>query len=244
MLGLMTAPIPAVRLARISFRSTQRFLIFQLKQHESYSAVVSLPENVLAELSWWQMSIKSYNSLPIMPPSFDIVVVSDSSLEGWGAVCDHHKISGKWSSNQRLMHINELELLACFLAVRAFTKNLSNCSVLCFLDNVTAIAYINHEGGTKSRRLTEIAQEFFATSTRRISLSGLVILRGKTTAKLTGFPAISMIVAVGNLILRFLPKSLRSLVNLPSICFQITPITSCQGITVGVQTLTVLRQMR
>ena len=60
-------------------------------------------------------------------------------------------------SNRRLMvgrgkkiHINCLELLAVTLAVKSFAKHRTRISILLRIDNTTAVAYINHLGGTIS----------------------------------------------------------------------------------------------
>ena len=50
-------------------------------------------------------------------------------------------------------HINYLELLAAFLALQAFGKTWTDRVVLCRLDNVTAVTYINQKEGTASNLL-------------------------------------------------------------------------------------------
>ena len=48
------------------------------------------------------------------------------------------------------LHINYLELLAAFLALKSFARQERSISILLWLDNVTAIAFLNKMGGTHS----------------------------------------------------------------------------------------------
>ena len=44
-------------------------------------------------------------------------------------------------------YVNRLELLAATLAVKSFAKDKFRISILLRIDNITAVAYINHLGG-------------------------------------------------------------------------------------------------
>lgn len=41
-------------------------------------------------------------------------IFSDASLTGWGAYCEGKRTHGYWSEEERLIHINILELMAAF----------------------------------------------------------------------------------------------------------------------------------
>ena len=75
-----------------------------------------------------------------------------------GAVCRGVRTGGPWSPEEQKMHINCLELTAAMLAVQAFAKNRSGVSILLQLDNQTAVASINHLGGTVSLQLVKLAK--------------------------------------------------------------------------------------
>ena len=70
-----------------------------------------------------------------------------------------------WSGNLKrsliakgkVRHTNELELIAAFYALQAFTAELWSIKICLYLDNSTAVAYINHCGGTVSKQLRKIA---------------------------------------------------------------------------------------
>ena len=70
-----------------------------------------------------------------------LVIQSDASMTGWGAVCQELQTGGPWSQAEQMLHINCLELTAAALAVQAFAKDLSGISILLQLDNQTAVAY-------------------------------------------------------------------------------------------------------
>ena len=54
-------------------------------------------------------------------------------------------------------HINYLELLAIFYALKAFCKNIKSVHVQILSDNSSAIAYLNYMGGIKSDELNNLA---------------------------------------------------------------------------------------
>ena len=49
------------------------------------------------------------------------------------------KIGGLWSAVESTHHINYLELLAVFLALKSFEKDLSHCTVC----NISAVTYVH-----------------------------------------------------------------------------------------------------
>ncbi|MCG8625589.1 MAG: hypothetical protein MJE68_26765 [Proteobacteria bacterium] len=62
---------------------------------------------------------------------------------------------------EQSLHINYLELLEAWNAVQAFCQEKENMMVLIWLDNSSAVAYINHMGGTRSSMLASIAIRFW-----------------------------------------------------------------------------------
>ena len=59
-----------------------------------------------------------------------------------------------------MRHINEFELLGAIFALQAFVGSSRDIAVRLFLDNTTAICYINKSGGARSRRLSDLAKRF------------------------------------------------------------------------------------
>lgn len=58
-------------------------------------------------------------------------------------------------------YINYLELLAAFLGIKCFCKNITNSEILLRIDNTTAISYINRMGGIQFPHLNNIAREIW-----------------------------------------------------------------------------------
>ena len=73
----------------------------------------------------------------------------------------HRGGGGLWSLKESMYHINCLELLAGFLAIKCFTKSKASGQVLLLMDNVTAVAYINRMGGTHSLLLSQLAKDLW-----------------------------------------------------------------------------------
>ena len=67
---------------------------------------------------------------------------------GWGASVKGQELrkSGHWSWSKQEMHINYLEVLVAFLAIRTFAKQM-NINILVRTHNISARAYINHFRG-------------------------------------------------------------------------------------------------
>ena len=89
----------------------------------------------------------------IRTPAPDLHLYSDASSLGWGAHLLDQNVSGVWSAQEKLLHINLLEMKALFLALQAFQEDVAGHHVTAMCDNSTVVAYVNKQGGTVSRPL-------------------------------------------------------------------------------------------
>lgn len=112
------------------------------------------------ELAWWYSNIYSeirlfYRGNP------DVTIKTDASLLGWGATCDHEnmEIDGRWKGEEKINHINYLEMLAIYF--RSFENLIQNKYVRILSDNTTAISYSNNMGGIKSKKCNKLAIEIW-----------------------------------------------------------------------------------
>ncbi|KAI2661254.1 enzymatic polyprotein [Labeo rohita] len=80
-------------------------------------------------------------------PCRRVTLATDASLTGWGAVMSGHPARGLWSGRQLTWHINCLEMLAVFRALKHFLPDLRDRHVLVRTDNTSVVSYINHQGG-------------------------------------------------------------------------------------------------
>jgi hypothetical protein len=135
----------------------QKFYIRSVRYFEDLNKTVVLPTEARADLEWWVANLRHSNGKAFFLSDPDLEICSDASLKGWGAVCDGITTRGPWLKEDGSRHINELELMGALFALQTFTKDSANISVHLFLDNSTAVAYVNKCGGTRSGSLTAIA---------------------------------------------------------------------------------------
>ena len=79
-------------------------------------------------------------------PAPDLPLYSDASSSGWGAHLLDQNVSGVWSDQEKLLHINLLEMKALFLGLQAFQEDVSGRHVTAMCDNSTVVAYVNKRG--------------------------------------------------------------------------------------------------
>lgn len=84
-------------------------------------------------------------------------IFSDASLTGWGAYCNGVKTRGSWTDLDRSKHVNELELLSAFYSIQAFAPRATDISIHNFMDNTTAVSFLNKCSVTKSTTLLSVA---------------------------------------------------------------------------------------
>ncbi len=79
------------------------------------------------------------------------MLTTDASLTGWGVILEGCSSQGLWKDQHLSWHINLLEMLAVFLALKNFLADLRGNYVLVHSDNTSVVSYINHQGGLWSR---------------------------------------------------------------------------------------------
>ena len=167
-LGNLSWAVQAVPYAQAHFRSLQA--TFNEQYHfrgQAMETEIPLNPDSLADLMWWRDHITDCPGKRLEELKPDIVIYSDASLDGWGATMNGACANGPWSSEQSGKHINELELLAAFYALRAFANRASNVTIHVMLDNATSVAYINKCGGTHSAPLRNLALKIISWCEQR-----------------------------------------------------------------------------
>ena len=146
-IGKLTSSMQAVLPAPLHYRHLQMLQVKGLLAGKSYETIVSQPE-CQNDLQWWVDQISTWNGRSIITPAPDLVITTDASLQGWGAVCQGVRTRGLWSQQEsNTLHINALELKAALFAVRAFTAKERQLHVHLRMDNRTAVAYVLKMGG-------------------------------------------------------------------------------------------------
>ena len=139
-------------------RLRMRSLQWHLKMHWSPesdppSLPVALPEEARRDLSWWMVKDHLLMGVRFGTPAPDLHLYSDTSSSGWGAHLLDQNVSEVWSAQEKLLHINLLEMKALFLGLQAFQEVVAGHHVTAMCDNSTVVAYVNKQGGTVSRSL-------------------------------------------------------------------------------------------
>ena len=163
--GKTTATVRAIPAAPLHYRALQLLMNSVLPRNYTqeeiftkYETLVSLIPASKLDLEWWIGLKKAPLGALVHHPDPTITVHSDASNKGWGAVLNgQSQTGGLWSPEEATHHINYLELLAAFLAIKAFGKAWQNITVLLRMDNITAVSYINQKGGTVSQLLCQLA---------------------------------------------------------------------------------------
>jgi len=159
LLGRMTSVSPGLLTAPLRYRHLQQLKTSALHQSGSYDGKVRLTSGAVTDLQWWVQKLTMWNGKSLVRPHCNLVVYSDASLDGWGAVCREVQVGGQWSQEEKQLHINALELKAAMFALQAFQSVVPErpLHVRMFVDNTTCQAYVNKMGGTHSDLLTAMA---------------------------------------------------------------------------------------
>ena len=97
-----------------------------------------------------------------------MLIQADASRKGWGAVCEGISTGGQWSKEEKLLHINVLELKAVKLALLTFNKRKTLKAVHFQIDNTTALLYLVKMGGDREPNVTKIKQRRLAVSLKTL----------------------------------------------------------------------------
>ena len=160
LLGLLESYRPAVWLSSPTLSSFTSSLNPKSQEH-NYETEVNFWVKPIEELNWWVRNIVKVNGSPKITPKPDLTIFTDASKKGWGAVCNNLQTNGRWSAAEKLLHINVLELKGAFLAIQSLLKNQHHKTVSLNMDNSTAVAYVNHKGGTHSSELVDLTLQLW-----------------------------------------------------------------------------------
>ena len=155
-IGILISNLPGVEYGQLHYQSLEIDKIEALRDNSGdYNASMQLSATSILDLKWWINNVPFATKL-IMRPNPLYFIKSDASKLGWGAVMASQSIGGRWTAAESLMHINYLELLASYFALKAFGITLTHCHIQLQLDNTTAVAYVNHMGGMQSSDLNDL----------------------------------------------------------------------------------------
>ena len=140
-----------IPLGRLHLRPLQLYvkaLVPNLK--ESIDASIPLKPPFHQALSWWKDQVYLKQGVPLQPPETQVTLITDASLQGWGAVLGDQRCAGKWAAWESCLHISLLELRAVRRALEELQQWVVGLSVRLLCDNTVAVAYLRNQGGTRS----------------------------------------------------------------------------------------------
>lgn len=162
LIGLIIHACNAISPGQLYYRSLERDKIKALnKNDKDYEGQATLSTLSRLDLNWWIENIELKNGKLIRLSHVDYWIETDASLKGMGAVFGDKNFSKSWSSVEEKFHINYLELLAIYLALKFFFKEKHNVHIGVKCDNTTAIAYVNNMGGMISQDMDYLARNIW-----------------------------------------------------------------------------------
>ena len=172
LIGSLNHASQFIRLGRLHVRPLQFFVKAKVKNlKEEIDSWVPLDQHFHATLVWWTDSQRLTEGVPLHPPEPTLSLLTDASLEGWGAFLEGHRRKGMWSQEETQLHISILELRAVLKSLQALAPLVQGKAIHLMCDNVTAVAYIRNEGGTHSIALYRQTRELLLwCSIHQISL--------------------------------------------------------------------------
>ena len=157
---LMVSMFPGVKYAQFCYRSIEIDKIRALKEKGNFNSMIALSVTSRADLKWWINNIDS-SSKPVSHGDPSLSLYLDASKRGWGAACKEARTGGRWKETESELHINELEILAALFALKSFCSSMTNSHVNIYIDNTTAVAYINARGETQSLSCNKVARDIW-----------------------------------------------------------------------------------
>ena len=85
-LAHLTSTIQAVLPARLNSCFFQQQQVQALKEKKTYLANISLKKNSKQELLWWIKNLEIFSGTSLLKQALQVVLQTDASLSGWGAV--------------------------------------------------------------------------------------------------------------------------------------------------------------
>ena len=147
-------------LGHVKTLEIQKIKALKIVGSKQFEGKMSLSKDSLDDLTWWENNIGSaQKKIYISPPTS--VLTTDASLQGWGACYLGQKTGGRWNLQEKDKHINVLELKAIELGLKSLCLDKSLSEIKIQSDNTTAVAYIKHQGGTRSSECNDTTKSIF-----------------------------------------------------------------------------------
>ena len=161
-IGLFVSIARYVPLGRLFLRPVQFWLRNRWSQlNGDLEDRLVVTSSLSLALVRWTDSEWLHKGTPLLPPSPTITLFTDASTWGWGASLGEINISGIWTPQERLFHINFLEMKAFHNALLELQDHLRSQTLLLLTDNSTVVCYLRKLGGTRSSILCDLTWQIY-----------------------------------------------------------------------------------
>lgn len=157
-LGKLSATADALYHNRVHQSGLRDFKEKALKNGWDTPMMVS--QKAREDIQWWIEHLKILNGKSLLAIQPQVIVTTDASNSGWGAVLDSSVVAGQWNREELQLHINHKEAKAVLLAVQSLREKLKGKRVLIKSDSTTVVWLVNRMASPKDT-LAEIANSLF-----------------------------------------------------------------------------------
>ncbi len=165
LLGLMAAASNVIPFGLLYMRPLQWWLKSKgFSPRGNPFRMIKVTRRCLRALDMWRKPWFLSQGPVLGAPWCRVTLATDAFLTRWGAVMSGHPARGLWSGHHLTRHINCLEMLAVFRALKHFLPDIRNHNVLVCTDNTAVVSYINHQAGLRSRPLYKLAHQILVWS--------------------------------------------------------------------------------
>jgi hypothetical protein len=150
--------------ARLYTRELYQLVDAAHRRKWEWNYLVPLSKQVKLDAAWLLRNLDIYNGRSAWKPSLIEVVTTDASLTGWGAHWRDKTAGGNWSVEWEQKGFNQQiarkELMAIYLALKTFAKDLQGKSIVLRVDNQNVVSYMENGGG-KKQDMIEIVRKIW-----------------------------------------------------------------------------------
>ncbi len=165
LLGLMAAASPVLPLGLLHMRPFLWWMK-ELRLHPTVPAtrLIRVSHSCCRPLLMWRDPVFLLSGVRMGAIHRRHMIMTDTSMTGWGAVLEGRPASGEWKEEFLSWHINCLELRAVFLGLKYFLPVLEAYHIIVRTDNMAVVSHINRQGGSRSRTLDRLVRRLLLWS--------------------------------------------------------------------------------
>ena len=158
--GFIVSTEMATDYGKAHFRALEKAKTEALsKNYFNFEAPFVWPQYCLQDLEWWSQQSQHKISATFEARKPTTTIITDASLEGWGAIWGDKQVYGLWEKGEE-GRIDNLELRTVLIALQTWPVAQRHKNILLRCDNTTAVIYVNRMGG-RVDHLNEIAKEIW-----------------------------------------------------------------------------------